>query len=89
MNFARRSWSLTLVFALGIVLMNSTKPTAACSVVSSSDPIPQPSVGVLFSEGFNAYLRAYLAHRAAAHHASGGAPAPVQPVAPAGFFDRR
>ena len=84
MNIARRYWRLALIAALGIVLMTSTKPTAAYTAVSTADPVVQPDVGVLFATStFNAFLRAYLAA-----HAAGGWIGLVQPPAPAVFFDR-
>ena len=82
MNSKRRPWVLLVIVVLGLRLVASTTATAAYSVVSSPQPSPHPSVGVLFSNGFT--FRQF-----ARHHAyvipSGGR----EPAVPADFFDRK
>lgn len=86
MTRTHNAFVLAVVLASGLALATSTKPVSVGSVVSNATPITQPSVGVLFSNGFNF---AYYARHHAAWATRGGHAKQSEPVSPAEFFDRK
>jgi len=86
MTRTRNAFVLVIVLVSGLALATSTRPVTVDSVVSNATPIVQPSVGVLFANGF---ISRYAHFHRLAHATAAGHTKPGEPVSPGEFFDRK